>query len=310
MIIMPKILHIGLCVQPEPFNGMQTAFIDVLGKENYAEISTGHPSVNSEAIKLFDELNPEIVFMQIQASGIIHKSTVEYFTSKGARVINWTGDVRHTVPEWMIDIAPYCISSFSNMTDVTKTINRGYNAKWLEIGYDPLRYTPEGEKKVVPEIIFMANNYGRDYFPLSNFRLDIVNKLTKHYGSRFGVFGNGWQMAKGNVNHSQPEESAHYRGAKIAINCSHFNYNRYSSDRMLRILGSGTFCLSHHYAGIEQDYLPGSHLDTFNTIDGLKYKIDYYLDNENVRNLIAQKGNELVLNRNTFTHMVKNILEL
>lgn len=304
-----KLLHVGLCVQPPPYNGMQTAFMDVLGKDNYAEISTGDKLLNSESVYLFEAIEPNIVFMQVQAPGIIHSDVVRYF-SKTAKVINWTGDVRHEVPQWIVDIAPYCTSSFSNMTDVLKMQAKGYEAKYLEIGYDPLRYTPDGDKTNVPDIVFMVNNYGRGYFPLSNYRMDIVNKLTKYYGTRFGVFGNGWPMAKGNINHSQPEESKHYRSSKIAINCSHFNYQRYSSDRMLRILGSGTFCLSHHYSGIEQDYIPGKHLDTFNSIEDLIKKINYYLENEEERNKIAKTGNELVLNRNTFTHMVKNILEL
>lgn len=302
-------MHLGLCVEPPPFNGMQTAFIDVLGKENYAEISTGHKSLNVASIKLFNEQKPDIVFMQIQAPNIINKETVEFF-SRTAKVINWTGDVRHDVPQWMYEVGKYCTSSFSNMTDVSKMKAKGYGAEYLEIGYDPLRYTPNGDTIPCPEIVFMANNYGRDYFPLSNYRQDIVTKLNKYYGARFGVFGNGWPMAKGNINHSQPEESKYYRSAKIAINCSHFNYDRYSSDRMLRILGSGAFCLSHHYQGIEKDYIPATHLDTFNTIDGLINKINYYLEHEEERNKIAKLGNELVLNRNTFTCMVKNIIEL
>ncbi len=305
-----KLLHIGLCVEPLPFNGMQTAFIDVLGKDNYAELSTGIKSLDNRVRYYFDQQKPDVVFMQIQAPNIISPLTVEYMFNAGAKVINWTGDVRHDVPAWMYEIGKYCTTSFSNMNDVNTMKSKGYDAKWLEIGYDPLRYAPIGDTIACPEIVFMANNYGRDYFPLSNFRQDIVTKLTKHYGARFGVFGNGWPMAKGNINHSQPEESKYYRSSKIAINCSHFNYERYSSDRLLRILGSGAFCLSHHYDGIEQDYTPAKHLDTFNTIDGLINKINYYIEHESERNAIAKAGNELVLNRNTFTHMVKNIIEL
>lgn len=305
-----KLIHIGLCVEPPPYNGFQQAFIDVLGQENYSEISTGNPNVNSEAIKLFNEFNPDIVFMQVQAPNIIKIETVKHFYNHGCKVVNWTGDVRHVTPHWMVEMAPYVISSFSNMFDVMYINNKGFNSEYLEIGYNPLIYKPEGDKIDCPEIVFMANNYGKDYFPLSNFRQDIVTKLNKHYGARFGVFGNGWQMAKGNANHSQAEEAKHYRGAKIAINCSHFNYERYSSDRILRILGTGTFCLSHHYINIEQDYIPTKHLDTFNTIEGLINKINYYLEHEDERNKIAKAGNELVLNRNTFKHQVENIIKI
>lgn len=304
-----KLLQIGLCVQPPPFNGMQTPFIELLGADNYREISTGEKDLNNKVRKLFDEFIPDKVFMQIQAPNIISADVVRHM-SNTSKVINWTGDVRHEVPKWMIEIAPYCITSFSNNTDVSKMKRMGYNAEYLEIGYDPLIYCPEGDKSNCPEIIFMANNYGLNYFPLSNYRIEIVNKLTKIYGTRFGVYGNGWQTAKGNINHSQREEAKYYRNCKIAINCSHFNYDRYSSDRMLRILGSGAFCLSHRFQNIHMDYEECKHLVSFTTVNDLVEKINYYLAHEDERKQIAVNGNDLTKNRNTFKHMIANILDL
>lgn len=304
-----KLLHIGLCVQPPPFNGMQTPFIEQLGADNYREISTGEKDLNNKARQLFDSFRPDKVFMQVQAPGIISPELVKHM-SQSAKVINWTGDVRHGVPQWMVDISPYCISSFSNDTDVQSMRRMGYKAEYLEIGYDPLIYTPEGEKVNCPEIIFMANNYGKNYFTLSNTRIEIVNKLTKIYGPRFGVFGNGWQMARGNVNHSQREEAKYYRNCKIAINCSHFNYSRYSSDRLLRIMGTGAFCLSHRYVDIHADYKEGIDLVSFTTLEDMVDKINYYLSHDEERNTIRLQGNQKVLNRNTFAHMIKNIIEL
>lgn len=303
-----KLLHIGLCVQPAPINGFQKAFIDILGAENYSEVSSGHNNVNGEAIRLFNLNKPDIIFMQIQAPDIIKKSTVQHFNNNGAKVINWTGDVRDRVPEWMLQIAPYCITSFSNMTDVRATMARGFKAEYLEIGYDPEIYTPLGEASQVPEVVFMANNYGNQ-FPLSNYRSHLVANL-KGLDHRFGLYGNGWNNANGNVNTSQHEEARHYRGAKIAINCSHFNYERYSSDRLLRIMGSGTFCLTHKYPGIEQDYKHGEHLVVFENFVDLQHKIAYYLEHEDERVMIAKAGEELVRNRNTFYHQVQNMLKL
>lgn len=303
-----KLLHIGLCVQPPPINGFQKAFIDILGAENYAEVSTGHSSLNSEAVRLFDAFKPDIVFMQIQAPDIISKSTVKHFALQGAKVINWTGDVRDRVPNWMLELAPYCTTSFSNMTDVRAVKARNFKAEYLEIGYDPEIYTPEGDKAFCPEVVFMANNYGNQ-FPLSNYRSQLVANL-KGLDSRFGLYGNGWNNANGNINTSQREEARFYRGAKIGINCSHFSYERYSSDRLLRILGSGCFCLTHKYPGIEQDYTHGEHLVVFDNFVDLQHKLVYYLDNDEERNRIAKAGEDLVRNRNTFKHQVENILKI
>ena len=56
-----RIIHIGLCVQPKPYNGFQTAFIDVIGEENYREISTAEPDLNNKIISLCREFNPDLI---------------------------------------------------------------------------------------------------------------------------------------------------------------------------------------------------------------------------------------------------------
>jgi hypothetical protein len=148
-----RILHLGLCVQPKPYNGFQQAFIDVVGADNYFELSTGGDKFNENAKLLFDLHHPELVFMQIQSPNIIKKETVKYFYDQGAKVINWTGDVRTTTPQWMVDIAQWCTTSFSNMVDVRFMQSKGFKSEYLEIGYDPKIYTPEGSTIDCPEIV-------------------------------------------------------------------------------------------------------------------------------------------------------------
>lgn len=303
-----KILHLGLCVQPAPFNGFQTAFIDELGAENYAELNCGVPNFNEEAIKLFDSFKPDIVFIQIQSENIIKLETLKHF--KGATVINWTGDKRATVPSWMIEAAPFVtITAFSNMDDVNYMRSLGYKSEYLEIGYDPLIYTPNGEATAnVPDIVFMGNNYGCGYFPMSGFRIDCVYFLRTTYGERFGVYGMGWPYANGNVNHSQRDEAALYRGSKIAINISHFDSLNYNSDRLLRILGSGVACISYNHKGMFETY--DERVKYFENFNQLKQIIDAYLNNDSARLQLGAAGNEFVKNNYTFKNQVENIIKL
>lgn len=303
-----RILHLGLCVQPQPFNGFQTAFIDVVGAENYAELSCGETDFNLKAVKLFDEFKPDIVFMQIQAENIIQADTCDYMKTKGAFVINWNGDKRHQTPQWMLDLAPFVnCTSFSNMDDVNYMRSIGFKSEYLEIGYDPLIYTPIGEVAPnVPEIVFMGNNYGHGYFPMSTFRIETVAFLRATYGDRFGVYGSGWEASNGNVNHSQHEEAKIYRGAKIAINISHFDSLNYNSDRLLRILGSGVCCLSYSHKGMIETY--GDTINYFDNFGQLKHNIDFYLDYN--YNRLGLSGELFVKNMFTFKHQVINIIKL
>lgn len=305
-----KLLHLGLCVQPEPFNGFQTAFIDVLGAENYVELSCGETDFNNKAVKIFDEFKPDVVFLQIQSEGIISRDLAEYMSSKGAKIINFTGDKRATVPQWMIDLAPYIyLTTFSNMDDVNYMRSIGFKSDYLEIGYNPLIYTPNGPKAAnVPDIVFMGNNYGAGCFPMSQFRIDMVNFLRSEYGDRFGVYGVGWDNANGNANGSQPDEASLYRAAKIAINCSHFDSLNYNSDRLLRILGSGVCCVSYNHKGMAETYKGG--VVYFSNFEMLKLRIDHLFLNPIKRNIIAIDGNDFVKNNFTFKHQVENIIKL
>lgn len=304
-----KILHIGLCATPNTMNGFQKAFIDVVGSKNYREVYTGNKNLDYESVRLFNELKPDIVFMQIQSEGIINKSTCEYFKIHGAFVINWTGDKRQEVPQWMVDLAPYVsLTSFSNMDDVIAMRLLGFKSEYLEIGYDPEIYKPEGEALQMPEIVFMGNNYGRGYFPMSGFRIDMVDFLRQEYGNRFGVYGSGWSYGNGNFNHSQYEEAKAYRGAKIAINCSHFDSLNYNSDRLLRILGSGVCCLSYEHTGMKDTYLDSVHY--FNYFIELKKQIDFLLNNTLDRMEASKAANDFVKNTFTFKHQVINLINL
>lgn len=305
-----KLLHIGLCVS-EGENGFQKAFKDILGKENYFELSTDEQYLNVKILQKYNKYKPDIVFFQIQAENIVSNQTFDYLKSNGAFVINWTGDKRNSVPQWMVDAAPFVsLTAFSNMEDVRELKKLGYDSEYLEIGYDENIYSSFGDSYNDYEVLFMANNYGAGYFPLSEYRINLAKELSIKLQSKFGLFGNGWAKGNGNANHSQFEEAKWYRGCKIAINCSHYNVARYNSDRLLRILGSGTFCLSYKHPEMEQDYENYKQLVYFDSIEDLKNKIDYYLENEDERKQIAYNGQQLVLNRNTFKHQVENIIKL
>ena len=272
-----RIFHLGLMVAPAPNDSARKAFL--ANSSDYIELSTGDKDVNSKAIAMAKAFKPDIIFMQIQAPNIIQIETVKAMKETGAWICNWNGDVRN-VP------------------------NGGY----LEIGYDPEIYTPIGEIGNCKEISFFGNNYGGDKFPLSRLRIEMNTMLNKHFGNRYGVYGNNWFNVSGNYNHSQAEEAKAYRATKIAINLSHYDEDSYSSDRIYRILGSGAFCLCKAYPNMP--FIDHVHVRTWNSLYDLMVLLRYYLDDhKEERDLIAKQGNEFVKENYTFDSMVKNIIE-
>ena len=192
------------------------------------------------------------------------------------------------------------------MEDVRKMRALGFKSEYLEIGYDPEIYCPEGEAYDVPDIIFMGNNYGDSHFPMSKFRREMVEFLQQEYGPRFGVYGSGWKNGNGNFNHSQHEEAKVYRGCKVAINCSHFDCEMYNSDRLLRIMGCGIPCISYDHLGMRNIY--GDQCLYFRDLSQLKGCIDIVMHAYENTNMV--RNNMFALNTFTFVHQVQNILKL
>lgn len=295
-----RILHIGLCAKSESL-----------------------PYFFRKVATVYDEMQPheaydngkdyDVCFMQIQNEITSGQPTTKFLSwvkrlkDNGCKVINWTGDMRNETPRWMIEFAPnVTITAFSNQRDVDYCNSIGVNAKFLQIGIDQRIFTPEGLKSNSHDIVFLANNYGNQ-FPLGSFRRDIVNALKSKYGSKFGVYGNGWSGASGNLNSSQYDEAALYRGAKIAISCSHYDSDRYTSDRLFRALGCGVATVVHHYKGIEKDFKDS--LATFKDISELMERVDFFLGNDEIRLMYAAECHE-ISKRFTYDEMVKQIIEL
>jgi glycosyltransferase involved in cell wall biosynthesis len=301
----PSLLHIGLCVgsasMPKYFD-IQTIYTELYLDSTLIERLAGI----TEA--------PDYVFLQIQGDKYDgQRSTLDLIEplkrlkDMGSYIINWNGDMRNETPLWMYIFFPEAVSitCFSNQRDVDFFKAKGLNTDFMQIGIDEAIFKPTGDNyNNHPEIVFQGNRF--DHFPLSSFRNELVAILKNKYGSRFKAFGNGYE---GNTNGNQYEEAKVYRSAKIAINCSHYNSDRYTSDRIFRILGSGCFCLSHNYDGIEKDFENNNHLVTFNDANDLIQKIDYWLE-EDKRKEIAESGQKHCFENFTYTNMVNHILKL
>jgi glycosyltransferase involved in cell wall biosynthesis len=302
----PRILHLGLCVNPPPMNGLQQAFIN--NSSEYREINPGVPDLNRQIVEMTKTFKPDIVFMQIQEAGKIHVNTIKDLLDKKAYIFNWNGDVRDSCPGWMMQLGPYVHSLFTNMRDVKAMRDVKLKADWLEIGYDPEIYCPHGHvNKDIKPIVFFGNNVHS--FPMSDYRRKMCERMKKEFPGMFGQYGSN-PGSDGNFNHSQREEAAAYRNAKIAINLSHYEIPKYTSDRMYRILGSGVMCLAKAYPGITEQFIDGTHLHIWNDLDELVSLTRYYLDRSDFRQKIAIGGYELARNNYTFEKMVLNLIEL
>ena len=297
-----KVLHVGLNYKGQTsLNkslasfGKYTFFDWQKEKDKYGVLG-----MRARLINVSDKFKPDLVFMQIQTPRIIDAATA---SALRGFVFNWTGDVRDNI-DWLKDLSPYIDATcFTNETDVDTMMEEGLNSRFLQIGFEENIFNPKGLKlsakqsvHPIPEVIFMGNNYG-DKFPLSKERYSIAERIYKTYGSRFLLCGNGWDIPSVNLMGRMKDEAMVYRSCKIAINANHYIHKRFSSDRVFRIMGSGAFCLTRWYPGIEKDFTDGVNIRVFKTLDEMMHLIEYYLQHNDERERIAKAGCELVHNK-------------
>lgn len=278
------------------------------GDVMYWDWTSAKHDFNKSLIALVDGFKPDLVFMQVQTPNVISVETAKLL-SKETKIVNWTGDVRYPTPQWFIDIGRHIhLTLFTNMHDIEHVRKYGIKADYLQIGVPDKIFKPEGCGHVdAPEIVFFGNNIGG--FPLSHYRADMVRKLRNTYGKRFGCYGINWGPGIKSIT-NQEEEASYYRSAKIAINLSHFDYPRYTSDRLLRAMGSGCFVLSHAYQDIEKEFENGKHLQTWSNFTELFEMIDFYLERKDEREKIAKAGCKHIHANHTWSNRINELMKM
>ena len=301
-----RLLNVSL--RPDLQPALQRA-MQALGKKGYLEVdwlkTRRAPKEIMSAVKRF---KPDLTFCQIQVPRVIFPKT---FHGATGVVVNWTGDVLRPLPQWYIDVGREIHwTLFSNQTDVDTARAAGINSTFLNIGFDERVYTPEGPKADVPDIIFLGNSYKPKTFDLVTHRADMVKALCERYGNRFRLYGMRWGKHVQSLMYNSAAESAAYRGCKIAINQNHFDYDRFSSDRLLRAMGCGAYVVSNHYPNLEKDFTPGKHLAAWKTFDDLFREIDWALEHEEERKAIADAGSRLVHEKHTWAAKILELIEI
>lgn len=313
-----KIFFIGIYDASEPNTNLRNAFRKV--SSEYKEIPwnswnfhwTTNAPFNQHVIEVLNHWKPDIIFMQLQAPNVIMDGCLQAMKNTGAYLVQWTGDARQPLPEHYITFGRKInLSLFNNQNDVDTLVRAGVKADFLQIACDPTIYKPEGSKIAAPEIVFMGNNY-KSTFTLSKYRYEMVKFLRQTYGKRFGLYGANWPEEWGieSLMYQHEREAEIYRSCKIGINLSHYDLNKYASDRLFRIMSSGAFCISKEFPEMVE-YEGGENFVTYTgDFNDLKKTIDYYLNNEEERISIAKNGCNRTHTAWTWDHRINELLTL
>lgn len=303
-----RVLHIALNVPGDTQPALQRA-LESMGQYSQVDWRANPGDKLREALLPELEKKPDLVFAQIQTPDVISDDLWRGIRSNADCVVNWSGDVRDPMPEWYAKAAESVdLTLFTNLEWVEALRDKGLNADYLQVGFNPEIYHPWGPvQRDVPPIVFLANYY--PHYPKSPHRKEIALSLRERYGDQYRTYGRGWPFSTFWTK-SHEEEARVYRAAKVAIGQSQLDLPRYTSDRLFRAMGTGVCYVAHAYDGLDEDYRAGCQLLQWRTFEQLFDKIDWALENEEGRRHIGTLGSEVVHGRHTWMHRIRQLKDM
>jgi spore maturation protein CgeB len=278
-------------------------------------------------INYADNFKPDLIFF-ILIHNEIYKETILYLSSK-YKTLNWFCDDQWRFDIFSISIAnyfTYCVTVDKHSIYKYKKI--GINAilsQWATFDYEAdLNLT---NNKYDYDVSFVGSkNITREW---------VVNELNKK-GINVTCFGSDWNNGK--ISYSKMKEI--FYKSKINLNLSNsipkdfnfyfyvikklfsFNSLKYKLSiikqlksfknieqikaRNFEIPGFGGFQLSKFALNIEDYYTNGREISVYSDLDDLIIQINYYLENDNLREFIRVNGYKKT-KEHTYLNRIKNI---
>lgn len=218
---------------------------------------------------------------------------------------------------WKID---YFFSVDQKMVDLLNSREDMPKAFFLPAGvFEDECKIGEKRDEFAYDVIFVGS---RGYHPEWPYRKKLIEWLEQTYGERFAQFGGG---GKGTVRGKDLNDL--YASAKIVVGdtlCKDFKYPYYLSDRIFETTGRGGFIIHPYIKGIEElfniyEYVnplnqtlayPDIVTYPFNDFRFLKYAIDFFLKNEDLREAVRMNGFNRTKSMHTYTQRLKHLLEV
>lgn len=322
-LLQERLLHVQIKTNEDPQTQM-VAGLRSLGSHGYGNVDWIPLSLQqreAEIWRLCQELNPTVVFIQIQGPHL----TTELIRGirRGTRdpsmvLAFWCGDVgwphgpwKGFKDEWQHEMARHSdVMLFTGTGQVEIQRSRGMrNAAYLQIGYDTDRYYPGSTEDYgkLHDIVFTGQNYDRhfdrrrecDGAPL---RREVVKAFSQSFGPRFGHYGNGWGRGIGPLHQAQSSDV--FRKSLIALSTSlSSSLARYSSDRLLRTMACGTATLVKRFPDMEGMGMEhGKNVLIWDTVDHAVELAREWLKQERRTALLdlGRKGAKLVREHHTW----------
>ena len=258
----------------------------------------------NKALELIEKVKPDLVLMAKLKVGVERDSFVHVLKKMNIKTASWTFDLYFGLNrEKSIGMDPIFHTDYVFGPDggnIERFKKKGVNYHLLRQGiHDEYCYRGEFKERYAYDVVFVGH-WGMGYSP----RAKLCDFLKKNYHFRW--FG---QRNTNDIRGDKLNEL--YTSAKIVVG-DLFYSPYYWSNRVYETLGRGGFLLFPKVEGLDKEYEPYKHYIPYKmlNLEGLKEKIDYFLNNKEKRIEISNAALEYTKNKHTLTHRANQLLKI
>ncbi|MBU1006793.1 MAG: glycosyltransferase [Candidatus Omnitrophica bacterium] len=211
----------------------------------------------------------------------------------GSKVIFWFCDPDHPQKK-----------DLSGLVDVMFLSNRGQIPEYREAyNVKKIYYMPQGfdrgaiHRIRLPELYDVGFSGALSAESLHDTRRELIEAMRSKYSVK--------------VNNNVRNNIAEFYGrSRTVFGVSDFDYELYTSNRFFIALGCGACYIAKRFKGIELLAENKKHILYFDTKEEMFDLLDYYLSHDAERENIRSAAEKLALEKHTYAHRIKNILDI
>jgi len=175
----------------------------------------------------------------------------------------WDGDIYQKyykpLPKQIIDLAKMCdVSFWPGYCGMIRSLKKNgcFDIRYVPLSTDKMRFSKPRKTSIIYEVVMVGNIINSvipfKTFPGSRERKKIADFYYKKLGSRFAVFGNGWnkKYSKGPIPFK--EQIDVYQSSRISLGLNNLHAGYFFSNRLPISLSSGVIMVHNYEKGVEK----------------------------------------------------------
>ena len=278
--------------------------LDALKKDYIVqEVAFRDPGGIDELFEVADAFNPHIFLIQAHDADDLTVERMKELKRQHPNSIflSWNGDYQahnlfNPVYQELMSLFDKALFVEASIKDIMP------NWGWWEIGYEEYEKKPLDDVPAY-DVIFLGNEY--------SLHRTSMGHILREMNCKVGIYGS-WKSIRpdGSNMYDFADADALYRKAKIVISDAQYpQCVGYVSNRLFQALYAGAFVLQQHINEMDEyvDITDGVHVATWDKIEDIPAKVDYWLSHPEERERIALAGHTKAVKDFSFTSRVKEL---